>query len=478
MAKKKKSGSSKRGRSSGGDSLGWSEDTHINRKLKQQKKIGNGGKSPNDKQLERERRSALLTRDSKEKHEAGKLKLHITRVQRQIEALRKRLESWDDVEEARLAKEEQRRVEAEQKQRDDERAGITKPRRGRLGPETWKLKGPARPAWQVYDFDTRYVDPYMKDHEEAKKKAARSRNIMVLCKGRFGEEPEVVMGEDKTSRQGKNRGSDVPQPQCREFLSLLMQLGNLAMQSQQLKTARAAFLEAMELDSVDNPITPARCQLMRMYVDNNRPESARRLWERLPSTDASVWIRYSAALIEFVSWRILQEEGSTQETAELRLLQAIKANVFCAYYIAFHDTFQQVMDYTDEVEDADETSPVMEAIEYCNSEQFGAWAGTDGAMDWIKIIILRVLNGESITIGDFTLLPGDVDWRKQLSLVRESEVHPPTDSQTEATAHNSEDSDRESDVESFVDVTMYTGMFETGMEMLESAGALRMPHNN
>lgn len=36
------------------------------------------------------------------------------------------------------------------------------------------MQGAARPTWEVYDFDTRYVDPYIKDQEEAHKKAKRS----------------------------------------------------------------------------------------------------------------------------------------------------------------------------------------------------------------------------------------------------------------------------------------------------------------
>merc|ERR1712174_10313 len=118
-------------------------------------------------------------------------------------------------------------------------------------------------------------------HQDARTKALRCRNVLILCKGKFGNE------NDK----------DVPQPFCREYLSLLMQLGNLCMHSQQIKNARKYFLDCMELDSSVHPITPARCQLMRLYLEANRPDSARRLWERLSPTDPAVWIRYSAVLV-------------------------------------------------------------------------------------------------------------------------------------------------------------------------------------
>ena len=87
MAKK----SSKRGRSSR-DATVWSACDHDIRKAKRQRKS-------DEKREERENRSALLTRGSREKREEGKLRLHIVRVQRQVERLRSRLEVWHDVEE-------------------------------------------------------------------------------------------------------------------------------------------------------------------------------------------------------------------------------------------------------------------------------------------------------------------------------------------------------------------------------------------
>jgi hypothetical protein len=421
---------------------------------------------PVEKLEERERRSALLTRDSKEKRDGGKLRLHIRLVQRRLEKLKDRLEVWDEAEERRLA--DLDRMEEERKQREELDGGPpTKKKRGRLGPETWKLKGAARPAWQVYDFDTRYVDPNVKAHEAAKEKMARCRNVLILCKGRFGSEDD----------------SSVPQPQCREYLSLLMQLGNLSMQAKQLKAARKAFLDCMELDSAERPITPARCQLMRLCMEANKPESARRLWERLPPNDPAVWIRYSAALVEFVSWRILQEEGSTRESAEGLLASAIRTNIFCAFYLAFCETFDGVMDYTDEIEDADDDSPLEQAIEYCNSEQMGSWKGTDGALEWVKSALLRVINGGSL---DGTKLTSDeLDWRRPLAAIRQahsratqgddphfSSAEAEVDNCNDATIKNVEDDD-EDEVDSVVDVAMFAGMFETAMEMLEASGSLK-----
>jgi tetratricopeptide (TPR) repeat protein len=434
MGKKTSKGGAKR---KGGDSDAcWGSDHHAIRKANQQRKI------MSEKQEERERRSAILARDSKQKREEGKNRLHIKRTQRLLEKLRERLESWDDVEEALLIEKEKERQRLEK-----EKEGKPPAKKGRKGPETWKLKGAARPAHMVYDFDTRYVDPHIKAHEEAKKKVARCRNVLVFCKGKFGLE------NDK----------DVPQPQCREYLSLLMQLGNLCMHSQQMKTARKCFLECMELDSSENPITPARCQLVRLYMEANRPDSARRLWEKLPSTDPAVWIRYSAVLIEFVSFKILEEEGSSEQKCEEKLTDAIKSNIFCAYYLAFFDDFNEVMEYTEDIEDADDDSPLEQAIEYCNSEQVGAWKGTDGAMEWVRDFIVRTLNKKS-TPSPQNLTEQDLDWREALSKTREKHAANDDDKHV--------DSSCDSDDDSVVDIEMYANMFETAMEMLEDSGAL------
>ena len=444
----KKGSNSSNGKKGGESEACWSSNDFAIRKARKRRK------ELSEKQEERQRRSALLTRGSKEKQEESKLRLHIKRTQRQLENLKERLENWDNVAEAALlAKEEE-----ERRLRRKEECEQPKKKKSRKGPESWKLKGAARPAHLVYDFDTRYIDPHIKAHEEAREKVKRCRNIIILGRGRFGADDN----------------NDVPQPHCREYLSLLMQLGNLSMQFKQIKAARKYFLECMELDSSENPVTPARCQLMRLYMEANRPESARRLCESLPATDASVWIRYSAALIEFVSFHILKEKGSSDAMCELHLAAAIKANVFCAYYIAFFDTFSQGMEYTDDIEDATESSPLEEAIEYCNSEQMGAWLGTDGAMTWVRNFLVRSLKNDEAQ-GEQNMSLSDLDWQRKLEIVREKDANDRKSADFQEKDDNSsvDEDDDVADNVSPVDLEMYATMFETTMEMVESSGALK-----
>jgi tetratricopeptide (TPR) repeat protein len=421
MAKHKK-----RGRCSTG--AAWTGFDHAIRSMKKQKKKEEEEDAP-PSLSQRERRTMARTRDSKEKRDAQKLHLHITKTQREIDKLRERLENWDDVEEAKKG------------QREASNEPSIKNKKGRKGPETWKLRGAARPASEVYDFDTRYEDPHLKAHEEATAKAKRQRNVLAIYKGRLGDE---------------SSDDCPPQPHCRNLLALLMQLGMLQLEAKKYKAARAAFLECMELDGTEHPITSARARLMRLYLEANRPDSARRLWERL-SNDTSAWIRYSAALVEYVSWKILGEEGSSQSSAEALLAQAIRSNVYCAFYIAFHDFFESVMEYTDEIEEADEGT-LEEAIEYCNSEQWGAWIGTDGAVEWVLEVLLGATQGRQPGSEGGTLQPSDLEWKERLREIEQ--------------LCDREEGTRTGEEDEGVDVAMFAGMFRTAMEMVEDSGEL------
>merc|ERR1719343_199348 len=105
------------------------------------------------------------------------------------------------------------------------------------------------------------------------------------------------------------------------------------------------------------------------------------------------------------------------------MIDAIKSNIFCAYYLAFFDDFNEVMEYTEEIEDANDDSPLKQAIEYCNSEQLGAWKGTDGAMDWVRNFIIRNLHNKS-SPKEQSPSAINLDWREALSKIRQKQdVH-------------------------------------------------------
>ncbi len=397
-------------------------------------------------------RSIHLSHDSREKKKESKLRLHISKTNREIDILRNRLSRWDEVEEQTT---HQKQTELEHKKRSDiHSSDHVQAKKKRKGPETWKLRGAARPAHEVYDFDVRYVDPHLQAFEEATAKAKRVINAFVLCKGSFGKE----FGDG-----GKNRVSNLLATTCRSFLSVSLRLALLSLEAKKFKTARERLLEIIELegDETLTPITNARCRLMRMYLEANRPDSARRLWEKLPSTYNSVWIRYSAALIEFVSWKILKEPGSTEKSASTLLNQAIRSNVFCAYYISFHETFDKVMEYTEDVEDANDGT-LEQAVEYCNSEQMGSWIGTEGAIDWIRSKLNEGERKLSRT-NENDLIQKDLNWEEVLESQHNTCGTDGNDNNGKY--ENEETSDQ-------TDSKMFGGMFQVGMEILTDAGKI------
>ena len=309
--------------------------------------------------------------------------------------------------------------------------------------------------YSVYDFDTRYVCPHLKAHEEAKTKAKRVVNAFNIYKGRFG----IEVREDEDT-QNDTKVSQLLAETCRTFLSISMQSATLNLEAKRFKSARENLLEIIELEGTSNlePITNARCRLIRMYIDANRPESARRLWEKLPSNYSSVWIRFSAALLEFVSWKVLGEDGSTEETASKLLTAAIRSNVFCAYFIAYYDTFEKVMEYVEDIEDA-ENETIEQAIEYFSSEQLGSWIGTEGAIEWIRDTIIKGLTTNEKSDG---LSSTDLEWKKRIESIEMEH----NDSSTAGEGLEDEPDTVEPDT------MMFTGMFRVGMDILFDSGKL------
>jgi tetratricopeptide (TPR) repeat protein len=402
-----------------------------------------------------------------------KLKLHITKAQKDVQTLRNKLQNWDPL----AYQQEQAAKNAP--------PPPTEPKKGRKGPETWKLKGAARPAWQVYDFDTRYVDPYAAAHDAARAKAGRIQNLVAVYRGKFGRPTKMDHHDDNNNRQPE---------MCREFLSALMRLGNLYLENRQYRLARQVFLECIELEGDDDdaeqnpPITSARESLMELYLQVPKYDSALRLGERFPS-DASVFFRYSAALAA-VQLR--------SEKVHNLMAHAIRSNVFVAYYLSYYETFANVMEYLEDIQNAKEEedndderqSSFEEALEYCgNPDTIQRWLQIPNSMDTLKHVLQSGING---TTHDTTLSlqVSDLDWNSRLAKI-EQEYHDrhahsinnvtEDDDNNESSDHLSTRKGRdESDIitatttttttTSGVDLPMFAKMFRTAMEILEHSG--------
>jgi hypothetical protein len=446
-----------------------------------------------------------LAHDTQDQRDTKKLLLHLSHLQREIEKLRHNLSHWDEEEEQK-EKERNRQERQEQPKLPLTRAEKAARKRQKMDPSNWKLRGAARPAWEVYDFDTRYVCPHVQSQEREKERRVRLQNLLVIYRGQFGSNTD-----------------DLP-IECRTFLSLLMQYGTLCIEAQRFQSARTAFLECIDLEGNDTSITNAKCRLLRMCLDQNRIESARTyLTELITPHDQSAWIRYGAALVQYITWKETEQGGCVEPIitpsntttaaaaaaaattiAQQTLRQAFEANIFVAYYLAFHTTFNTIMEYTEDVEDA-EAGTVEEAIEYCSSEQMNVWFKTDGAIQWVRT---RLLQERKHTTND------RLNWEKrlqeaELSLQRNEQSSMEEDATTTTTTTSSScnealrnvqlpwtsteltsstsktttttatdddcsnsDNQYTIDSEDKVDIKMYFNMFRTAMEVIEDSGML------
>ena len=508
--------------------------------------------------------------------EKARLRLVTARLQRKVDALRARLEDWDPLEDHHDDDDEEggggcasstsavgrrmeldaanRKMDVEAREKASAERSVLQARHGvnssthrrknnlrkraRPGPESWKLRGAARPAHEVYDFDVRYVDVHRIALDEANARARRVVNVMKACRGRFASEDGdgVEKGEG-----GASSSFPPPQPHCRRYLSLLTQLGSIHLHRKNYSSARRALLEAVDLEGYDAPssITNARYRLMNMYLSCNRPESARELWTRLRD-DGSAWVRYSEALIEYASWNVLNEKGSTAKVAESALARAIRGNVYAVYLLGWSRTFERAMEYTDEVVGGGimvgkEGGSLLEAIEYCcrcyhpsSSSADGGdgtsgrddddddedrdagmamWMGTEGSLDWVRSVVLRVLNengnednGEvdeggrldldRLTKADLLCWEGrlnveEEEFERARKEMEDQWALSGNDAGVEASCNGNGDGDGDGDGddasgrgdnggdevdEEGPDVPMYAGMFRTAMDWLQDAG--------
>jgi hypothetical protein len=409
-------------------------------------------------------RTAVLTHGTADKRDGLRLKLHLERAKRSLVEQRDRLERWDAAAE-KQAEEEEERLKNEQEPEPPKLKNLTC--RPSDDPSTWKLKGAARPAAEVYDFDVRYVDKYVNDHTSAQEKAKRQVNRLA---------------------QGDLAGFAVG----RKFLALLMQIGHLSAEAKLYRQAREAWLECMKLEG-SPPVTTARECLMQLCLRRRKFQEAYELGtaadgssEDNDSSTRSAVVCYSTALAAFVlqkgiivgvepnddnktknkkskkesSSSVEQPAAISEQDVNDQMEKAIRNNVFLAYYIIHYETFKDVMECQDELEqardddddDADDEAPqslLEEAIEYVHSsDQIAVWREL-GAQE----ALARVLQS----------MPGGVDWEGPLD--RLVQMHQQQQQQQQQ-PEQQQPEQQQSPSSSKVDLTMFAGMFRTAMEMV------------
>lgn len=186
-----------------------------------------------------------------------------------------------------------------------------------LDPTKWKLRGGAKPAHEVYQEDVRYVDKFKVEMDRHRESVSRQENLLLTKKGRLLEGPAV----------------------CREYLDAQISLCKALMECGKVNGAGKLAGRCEELQ----PGYGFADLCIRCALESNNPAIARKY------KSESHWGLYGMALVEFVSWSVLGEEGSTEEVAREALTKAMNKNVLVGFYLAFHDVVDDCLEYKDDV---------------------------------------------------------------------------------------------------------------------------------
>lgn len=408
----------------------WSAADHAERQ--EQKQSKQQKKDPTPKSKQQQVRTALLSHDTFDKRQQLKLKLHFTKTNRKIEQLKSRLEQWDPIIEAQMQRKEEEEEQQKQEQLlREEQEGKKKKQWRRPGPETWQLKGAARPAHLVYDFDTRYQCPHQKAHEDYKAKQSRLKNFLQV---------------PFPSTANEDRAASV----LRDYLSTLMQCGHL--QVEMGASPISYWQECMALEQLHSlHLTTAQRDSLQWYMEQGDYDQAEQfLQNNNHATDETdVWWIFSSA------W--LAVELKRTNVSE-RMTCAIRNNPFCAYYLAFYETFDGVFEYQNELQEADDIpqSSLEEAIEFCSTGAGEMWR-TNGADQILQRILLEALQRPPQDVATGGLTWKDLEWKSRLEKME--------------LAYEKQ-KDEDSDDEEGPDISMYAEMFRTSMDMLEQAGKI------
>ncbi|KAG7395130.1 hypothetical protein PHYBOEH_004203 [Phytophthora boehmeriae] len=227
-------------------------------------------------------------------------------------------------------------------------------RKGPTPPDQWKLKGAARPAALIARIAAGELDE---------------------CGNEFPKPIETFDLYEQTLKAGKM----AERQETKEYLSLLKQLAAACCDAGMPDRGIKNYELCMSLDTKDS--FRSREGLTCALIDEGRGAEARKLIEEYKD-DKSAVLAYCRVIIEYVSWEVLEEKGSSEEVVQAALSKAFALNPFVAVVLAYHETFFQVMEYVDEIKSPKEGS-IEEAFLYV-SQNIGVWVDTVGAYQWIE----------------------------------------------------------------------------------------------
>eukprot|EP01044_Picomonas_judraskeda_P000852 COSAG03_NODE_42_length_17101_cov_8.739031_5_plen_499_part_00 len=184
-------------------------------------------------------------------------------------------------------------------------------------------------------------------------------------------------------------GSFASREETRPFLEMLRDASDACRAAGKADDAVDCLRELERLDSADTmDVRPALVlALLDADADEDGAAQARGILERHPQDQRTV-LQYSRALIEYIGWRLLEEDGCTEETASAALSTAIECNPFAAIFIAHNDAFVKFVDPV-EVDSKIGTGKrsvnqgtVEEAFRY-GVDGLSCWRDADGSSEWV-----------------------------------------------------------------------------------------------
>ncbi|KAI9918520.1 hypothetical protein PsorP6_011628 [Peronosclerospora sorghi] len=226
----------------------------------------------------------------------------------------------------------------------------------RKGPKSseWKLKGAARPAALLAKIAAGELDE---------------------CGNEFPKPVEKFDLYSKMLQEGKL----AVHKDTKEYIRLLKQLATTCCEAGMPERGIKNYKLCMKLDKQD--MFHSQEGLVCALVDEGHGAEARALIEEHANKESPV-LAYCQVIVEYVSWEVLEEVGSSEEIVEVAFRRAYQLNPFIAVVIAFHETFFQVMEYVEDIKDPKRGS-IEEAFVYA-SQNVGVWIETVGAYQWIE----------------------------------------------------------------------------------------------
>ncbi|RLO13799.1 hypothetical protein DYB28_007597 [Aphanomyces astaci] len=215
---------------------------------------------------------------------------------------------------------------------------VVKRPKGPLKPEEWKLRGAARPAALLARIANGECDV---DGNEFKAPDP-TKDFYEEMRGRFAEHNDTM-----------------------EYLRLRKDLALATCAAGMMEAGIAHFEECIELDPTDAAC--ARDGLVCALIDEGRADEARGLIDRYENV--SPVLEYCRTIIEYVSWEVLEEDGSSEDVVQAAFTKAWDGNPFIGVFIAGLDAFNAVVEYVEDIK---------------NPPKVGVWLDTVGAQAWIQ----------------------------------------------------------------------------------------------